>query len=510
MYAPYPENMMESIKKVEATRAQRMATEPRRLSADEKDALLKKFHPDYNPDAFAEIKVGPNKGQKAPLELAEMLHSESRLLNEKIDLNKIDYDVDVLVIGGGGAGSSCAIEAHNAGANVMIVTKLRIGDANTMMAEGGIQAADKENDSPVQHYLDCFGGGHFAAKPELVKRLVMEAPDAIKWLNELGVEFDKDADGIKNALQTSRRLGQLLSNMQDGMRSYFEELSQKKNFIGIQKVLVEEINNRDSKKYAILTTTDSFYRYKEAVKELVSQILRENDQKREQLVKERTGLVEGTVTSKRNQYRLEYCESASQLVYQVEREFDLIEKKYNKLIEQKTVFAKRALARIHYILQEGSSDEDHIVKLINLLDHHANSSQVLEQMRDRIRVGTQFKNITDRSFYNRKNAEDAGFHPIAMEKHNEETQMTDFVPKPLYTKKQLQEFRQKNIVDGRFVTDEQTIQSVEDLEKLLFLWQEETDDTKQEETVHIDGELKGEYGFVFSKLVIDAKKGEKK
>ena len=105
---------------------------------------------------------------------------------------------------------------------------------------------------------------------------------------------------------------------------------------------------------------------------------------------------------------------------------------------------------------------------------------------------------------------DAGFHPIAMEKHNEETQMTDFVPKPLYTKKQLQEFRQKNIVDGRFVTDEQTIQSVEDLEKLLFLWQEETDDTKQEETVHIDGELKGEYGFVFSKLVIDAKKGEKK
>ena len=43
MYAPYPENMMESIKKVEATRAERMATEPRRLTADEKDALLKDF-----------------------------------------------------------------------------------------------------------------------------------------------------------------------------------------------------------------------------------------------------------------------------------------------------------------------------------------------------------------------------------------------------------------------------------------------------------------------------------
>ena len=195
MYAPYPENMMESIKKVEATREARMKTEPRRLTAEEKDALLEQFHPDYNPESFAEIKVGPNKGQKAPVELAEMLHSTSRLMTDKVDISKIDYDVDVLVIGGGGAGSSCAIEAHNAGANVMIVTKLRIGDANTMMAEGGIQAADKENDSPVQHYLDAFGGGHFKAKPELVKRLTSEAPDAIQWLNRLGVEFDKEDDG---------------------------------------------------------------------------------------------------------------------------------------------------------------------------------------------------------------------------------------------------------------------------------------------------------------------------
>ena len=195
MSAIYSESMMESIKKVEATRAARMSTEPRRLTAEEKDALLKEFHPDFNESSFAEIKVGPNKGQKAPLELADMLHSTSRLMTDKVDISKIDYDVDVLVIGGGGAGCSCAIEAHNAGANVMIVTKLRMGDANTMMAEGGIQAADKENDSPVQHYLDCFGGGHFAAKPELVKRLVMEAPDAIKWLNDLGVEFDKESDG---------------------------------------------------------------------------------------------------------------------------------------------------------------------------------------------------------------------------------------------------------------------------------------------------------------------------
>ena len=192
MFTP---EMMESVKKVEATRASRLGMEPRRMTAEEKDQLLREFHPDYRAEAFEEIKVGPNTGQKANKELVHMLHSNSRLLKDHVDLSKLDYDVDVLVIGGGGAGASAAIEAHEAGADVMIVTKLRIGDANTMMAEGGIQAADKENDSPVQHYLDAFGGGHFAARPELLKKLVMEAPDAIKWLNELGVMFDKDADG---------------------------------------------------------------------------------------------------------------------------------------------------------------------------------------------------------------------------------------------------------------------------------------------------------------------------
>ena len=196
MSLPYTSEMMESIKKVEAGRAARVnGPEPKRMTADEKTALLQAFHPDYNLDSFEEIKVGPNAGQKAPKELVEVLQGESRIKGMDLDLTKPDYDVDVLVIGGGGAGSSAAIEANEAGANVMIVTKLRIGDANTMMAEGGIQAADKENDSPAQHYLDVMGGGHYANVPELVEKLVCDGPSAINWLDKLGVLFDKDEDG---------------------------------------------------------------------------------------------------------------------------------------------------------------------------------------------------------------------------------------------------------------------------------------------------------------------------
>ena len=196
MSLPYTSEMMESIKKVEAGRAARVnGAEPKRMTADEKTALLQAFHPDYNLDSFEEIKVGPNAGQKAPKELVEVLQGESRIKGMDLDLTKPDFDVDVLVLGGGGAGSSAAIEANEAGANVMIVTKLRIGDANTMMAEGGIQAADKENDSPAQHYLDVMGGGHYANVPELVEKLVCDGPSAINWLDKLGVLFDKDEDG---------------------------------------------------------------------------------------------------------------------------------------------------------------------------------------------------------------------------------------------------------------------------------------------------------------------------
>ena len=191
----YSEKFTDSIKAVEASRAKNIAYEPARMTAQEKEDLLKAYHPDYKETEFAELKIGPNKGEKVPHELCATLQANSRINPSDIDLSKIDYDVDVLVIGGGGAGASAAIEAHEAGANVMVVTKLRMGDANTMMAEGGIQAADKENDSPAIHFVDAFGGGHFAAKRELLRKLVCDAPEAISWLSDLGVEFDKDKDG---------------------------------------------------------------------------------------------------------------------------------------------------------------------------------------------------------------------------------------------------------------------------------------------------------------------------
>ena len=191
----YTQEQLDSMKKVEASREQRVGAELRRMTAEEKQTLLQNFHPDYIESAYETLQVGVNKGDKVLHELAGLLQGKSRVLDMNINLDEVAYDVDVLVIGGGGAGCSAAIEADNKGANVLVVTKLRVGDANTMMAEGGIQAADKPNDSPAIHYIDALGGGHYANKPELLSKLVCEAPEAIQWLNDLGVMFDKAEDG---------------------------------------------------------------------------------------------------------------------------------------------------------------------------------------------------------------------------------------------------------------------------------------------------------------------------
>lgn len=204
----YSKKIIESLKKVEATRSIRLGQNFCRLDAVQRKELLKSFHPDYIQEKKRVLRVGPNKGDKVDLELANVIEAYSFIEPEKINLSKIDFDVDVLVVGSGGAGISASIEAFYAGANTMLVTKLRLGDANTIMAQGGIQAADKKGDSPAEHYLDVMGGGHFSNTPELVRTLTENAPEVVSWLEDLGVMFDKEENGDMITLHgagTSRR-----------------------------------------------------------------------------------------------------------------------------------------------------------------------------------------------------------------------------------------------------------------------------------------------------------------
>lgn len=317
---------------------------------------------------------------------------------------------------------------------------------------------------------------------------------------------EKNNDILKSALQTSKALLQMLANMQEGIRGYFESLSQKNTFLGIQEVLVNEMNNTYSAKYAILTTTDSFYRYKEEVKELIDKNLSENEMRKQMFIGKKLEIPKDSAVWHRNERAIDLCDEAMEILFQINREFDSIERRYNRLIDQKRTFAKRAAARIRYILVEGNIEEDRTKALVRLLNNSSRRGEILDDLGQRFGMTERFQVIKEKSFMRPRDGERAEFTPQRIETAEETGQnLEEFVVKPLYTQAELQAFREKNEVDGAFQVTEQTVQSVEDLEKLLFVWQEATEVATSALDIEIGEEFKTEDGMQYSGFSIRRK-----
>lgn len=193
----YPEHMRKEIEKVTKTRDKRLTHTPPAMTMKQRDEVLT-VHPDYAPGGKRVISLGPNKGDNAPNEVADLLEAYPLVEKGEVDLSQVDHNVDILIIGGGLAGTSAALWANDSGVateKILLTNKLRHGDANSIMAEGGTQAADREVDSVVKHYIDTIGGGHFTNKPDVVRALAEDAPLIMKWLCELGAIFDREENG---------------------------------------------------------------------------------------------------------------------------------------------------------------------------------------------------------------------------------------------------------------------------------------------------------------------------
>jgi aspartate oxidase len=106
---------------------------------------------------------------------------------------------DVLVIGSGASGLAAAVSAEGGRARVALATKGSIQSCNSAKAQGGIQAAFGEDDSPEIHAADVWKSSHETADKRLVDVLTSEAPGAIHWLEELGVEFTRENGGYRLA-----------------------------------------------------------------------------------------------------------------------------------------------------------------------------------------------------------------------------------------------------------------------------------------------------------------------
>lgn len=159
------------------------------LSADEKDLLLRAYHPDYSLNGKTQLSSGPNKGEWLPRELVELIE-ESAEYPRDVTLT----ETQILVIGGGGAGISAALEAASRNVQVMLVTQGTLGASNTALAQGGIAAALETGDSPELHATDTISSGK-TNNPQLVRVLTQEAAAQVSWLEGLGISFDRNSDG---------------------------------------------------------------------------------------------------------------------------------------------------------------------------------------------------------------------------------------------------------------------------------------------------------------------------
>ncbi|MFQ5717151.1 MAG: FAD-binding protein [Nitrospinales bacterium] len=185
-----------SLAEVARTRKARMNQPPPVMDESETEALLKAWHPDYTEKKRA-ARVGANAHDSLfPEELASLLEADS-LLPDHAPHSELaaDLETDALIVGGGGAGVTAALALQGSGLKATLTTKLRLGDSNTIMAEGGIQAALGRDDSPGRHFADSYLGGRGKSDPDLLRVLCENGADSILWLTRLGCLFDQNLDG---------------------------------------------------------------------------------------------------------------------------------------------------------------------------------------------------------------------------------------------------------------------------------------------------------------------------
>ena len=104
---------------------------------------------------------------------------------------------DVLVVGAGCAGMRAAIEAHDAGADVALLSKIHPVRSHSGAAEGGINAAlgNASEDDPEKHTFDTVKGSDYLGDQDAIEILCTEAPDDVYQLENWGAVFSRTEDG---------------------------------------------------------------------------------------------------------------------------------------------------------------------------------------------------------------------------------------------------------------------------------------------------------------------------
>src|ERR1700733_15046996 len=123
------------------------------------------------------------------------------------DISVVRYNTDVLIVGGGAAGTMAAFECAEAGVPVIQVTKGRATSGATTVARGGFAAAVGKDDTPELHLQDILKYGGELINPDLARVWVYDIVDIVRDLETWGAEFIRNKEGaldLKNFPSHSR------------------------------------------------------------------------------------------------------------------------------------------------------------------------------------------------------------------------------------------------------------------------------------------------------------------
>ena len=145
------------------------------------------------------------------------------------------------------------------------------------------------------------------------------------------------------------------------------------------------------------------------------------------------------------------------------------------------------------------------IAFVNLLTQSEKCDEILDKLSQKMKLTEPYRVMNEKSLYQRRDRKKEAFVPQAVTEVTEQAdseEMNEYVLKPLYTQKEIREFRKQNEQDGNFIVTKDTVKSMEDLEKLFLVWQDATEVAEGTEEIEVGEELENENGLRFSKLVI--------
>ena len=139
---------------------------------------------------------------------------------------------------------------------------------------------------------------------------------------------------------------------------------------------------------------------------------------------------------------------------------------------------------------------------MKLLNQSEKQEEILEELGKRMKITGRYRIVTDQSLYRKKSGERTEFQPQAVRRADTEEELDEFILKPLYTRQEIEAFRRKNEHNGVFTVTADTVRSVEDLEKLFFVWQDAVELAESGREITIGQEFESREGYRFSELKI--------